>query len=91
MASFALALISAPQVQAGSVWLIMKEAVRVEGSRFALDLEKLEMRDMDQCEEQGAVFMASERMGRDRENMLVLNAWRLTNEIRLRSSEYFHC
>ena len=66
MASFALALISAPQVQAGSVWLIMKEAVRVEGSRFALDLEKLEMRDMDQCEEQGAVFMASERMGRDR-------------------------
>ena len=48
MASFALALISAPQVQAGSVWLIMKEAVRVEGSRFALDLEKLEMRDMDQ-------------------------------------------
>ena len=56
----------APAVQAGSIWLIMKEAVRVEGSRFALDLEKLEMRDMDQCEEQGAVFMASERMGRDR-------------------------
>ena len=62
---FAL-MIAAPSVQAGSIWLIMKEAVRVEGNRFALDLEKLEMRDMDQCEEQGAVFMASERMGRDR-------------------------
>ena len=44
----------------------MKEAVRAEGNRFALDLEKLEMKDMDQCEEQGAIFIASERMGEKR-------------------------
>ena len=56
----------APAVQAGSVWLIMKEAVAIKGTRFALDLEKLEMSDMDQCEEQGAIFIASERMGKDR-------------------------
>tara|TARA_B100001063_G_C16226566_1_gene294403 strand:+ start:214 stop:477 length:264 start_codon:yes stop_codon:yes gene_type:complete len=59
-------LIAAPAVQADSVWLIMKEAVRMSSSRFALDLEKLEMKDMEQCEEQGAVFISSERMGKDR-------------------------
>lgn len=64
--AIALSTLGALPVQAGSVWLIMKEAVRVEGSRFALDLEKLEMKDMEQCEEQGAVFIASERMGKNR-------------------------
>ena len=64
---FAL-LLAAPAVQAGSVWLIMKEAVkphRTAGS-FGIALEKLEMESMEQCEEQGAVFIASERMGKDR-------------------------
>ena len=59
-------LMAAPAVQADSVWLIMKEAVSDSGPRFALALEKLEMKAMEQCEEQGAVFIASERMGRNR-------------------------
>jgi len=60
--------VAAP-VRADSVWLIMKEAVFVQGQRFALGIEKLEMKDMEQCEEQGAIFMASERLGgRSREN-----------------------
>ena len=57
---FAL-LLTTPAVQAGSVWLIMKEAVSIKGSRFALALEKLEMSDMDQCEEQGAIWISSSR------------------------------
>ena len=57
-------------VQAGSVWLIMKEAVSLSGLRIAVDLEKLEMKDIDQCEEQGAIFMASERMGRKRDKYI---------------------
>lgn len=57
---------AAPAVQAGSVWLIIKEAVYLKSSRFSLALEKLEMENMEQCEEQGAVFIASERMGRNR-------------------------
>ena len=66
---FAL-MIAAPAVHAGSVWLIMKEAIKVGGmksqGRFGIALEKLEMESMEQCEEQGAVFIASERMGKDR-------------------------
>ena len=64
---FAL-FIAAPAVQAGSVWLIMKEAVKPKqtAGSFGIALEKLEMENMEQCEEQGAVFIASERMGRDR-------------------------
>ena len=61
--SIALTAIGAVPVHAGSVWLIMKEAVDSSGPRFALALEKLEMSDMDQCEEQGAIFMSSERLG----------------------------
>ena len=38
----------------------------LHGIRIAVDLEKLEMEDMDQCEEQGAIFVASERMGKER-------------------------
>ena len=57
---------AAPAVRAGSVWLIIKEAVYLKSSRFSLALEKLEMENMEQCEEQGAVFIASERMGRNR-------------------------
>ena len=66
---FAL-LLTTPAVQAGSVWLIMKEAVSIKGSRFALALEKLEMSDMDQCEEQGAIFVSSERMGEYRGSLV---------------------
>ena len=60
--SIALTAIVAVPVHAGSVWLIMKEAISIKGYKFALDLEKLEMKSM----EQGAVFIASERMGKDR-------------------------
>ena len=60
------ALLIGVPVQADTVWLIMKEAVVVTGS-FAVGMEKLEMTDMEQCEEQGAVFMSSERLGIKRE------------------------
>lgn len=65
---FAL-LLTTPAVQAGSVWLIMKEAVkpRKTAGSFGIALVKLEMESMDQCEEQGAIFVASERMGKDRD------------------------
>lgn len=65
LASAALTL-SLP-VQADTIWLIMKESVRVGPDEFALGMEKLEMKDMEQCEEQGAVFMTSERLGIKRE------------------------
>ena len=61
LASAAL-LIGLP-AQADTVWLIIKEAVKPGSSRFALGIEKLEMKDMEQCEEQGAIFMSSERLG----------------------------
>ncbi len=61
LASAAL-LIGLP-AQADTVWLIIKEAVKPGGSKFALGIEKLEMKDMEQCEEQGAIFMSSERLG----------------------------
>ena len=60
-------LIAAPAVQAGSVWLIMKEGIFVPGPAFSLDLEKLEMESMEQCEMQGAIFLSSERMGKSRD------------------------
>ena len=67
----AIMLLSASMTaNAGSVWLIMKEAVSIQGHRFALDLEKLEMSDMDQCEEQGAIFISSERMGEYRGSLV---------------------
>ena len=62
--SIALTAIGAVPVHAGSVWLIMKEAISIKGYKFALDLEKLEMKSMEQCEEQGAIFIARKRMGR---------------------------
>ena len=68
--SIAFTTIGTVPVQAESVWLIMKEAVQVPGPGFALAVEKLEMSDMDQCEEQGAIFMSSERLGG------IQSAWR---------------
>ena len=68
--AFALSTLGAAPVQASSVWLIMKEAVSLSGHRIAVDLEKLEMKDMDQCEEQGAIFIASERMGKERDKYI---------------------
>ena len=59
-------LMGATPAHAGSVWLIMKEAVFLKSDRFSLALEKLEMKSMEQCEEQGAVFVSSERMGKSR-------------------------
>ena len=61
------ALTIALPVQADSVWLIMKEAVKDKGVVITLGMEKLEMKDMEQCEEQGAVFMSSKRLGIQRE------------------------
>ncbi len=40
----------------GSVWLVMMYGAITGGS-----MEKLEMKDFDQCEEQGAFFKASKR------------------------------
>ena len=34
-----------------STWLIMKEAVKDKGVVITLGMEKLEMKDMEQCEE----------------------------------------
>ena len=48
-----------------TVWLIMKEGLYTYGE-LGIALEKLQMRDMEQCEEQGAIFLASERLGRTR-------------------------
>lgn len=48
-----------------TVWLIMKEGLYTKGE-LGIALEKLQMRDMEQCEEQGALFLASERLGRTR-------------------------
>ena len=73
MKSLVLAIIllsTSLPANAGSVWLIMKEAVSKKGPRFALALEKLEMSDMDQCEEQGAIFVSSERMGEYRGSLV---------------------
>ena len=58
-------LIVAPPIHAGSVWLIMKEADYTKGE-FVLDIDKVEMESMQQCEEQGAIYASSERMGRVR-------------------------
>lgn len=67
--ALALALLStSTPVQAGSVWLIIKEAVFLKSDRFSLALEKIEMDSIEQCEEQGAVFVSSERLGKSRGN-----------------------
>ena len=63
-------LIGASPVQAASVWLIMKEGIFIPGPAFSVDLEKLEMESMEQCEEQGAVFIASRRMGTGRDKFV---------------------
>lgn len=60
---FTVALLSASlPVQAGSVWLIIKEADYA--GNFVLDVDKIEMETMEQCEEQGALYISSKRMGR---------------------------
>jgi hypothetical protein len=59
-------MMAAPSAQAGSVWLIIKEGVYSYGE-LGITMEKIEMKDMDQCEEQGAVFISSKRLGKSRE------------------------
>lgn len=44
----------------GSIWLLLSID---DGSNYST-LEKIEMRDMDQCQIQGASFMAAETIGR---------------------------
>ena len=43
-----------------SIWLILSVDDGANYSTF----EKVEMKDMDQCEEQGAIFLASKKIGR---------------------------
>ena len=57
---------TAASAQARSVWLILKEGIFMKGPVFSIDLEKIEMKNMEQCEEQGAIFIASKRMGQGR-------------------------
>ena len=57
----ALALPTA--VNAESVWLILRYSPNNRGV-FAADLEKVEMKDMDQCEFQGAIFRSSKRINK---------------------------
>ncbi len=53
-------IFSAPQAAiAESVWLLLS----VDDGRNYSTLEKIEMKDMEQCEEQGAAFLASKRIG----------------------------
>ena len=54
------ALTIALPVQADSVWLIMKEVVSGK-ENIGVGMEKLEMRDLNQCEEQGAIWSSSKR------------------------------
>ena len=60
--AIALSTLGVLPVRAGSVWLIIKEA-DYRGT-FALDVDKIEMENMEQCEEQGALYVSSKRMGR---------------------------
>ena len=58
--AFVVALLShVLPVQAGSVWLLMREVNAVGG----MTLEKIEMESMEQCEIQGAIYIASKRLG----------------------------
>ena len=49
-------------VKAGSIWLVLKEGAEYYG-QFSVALEKIEMRDMDQCQEQGALWISSNTIG----------------------------
>ena len=62
----AFSALGASSVQAGSVWLIIKEGVYTYGE-LGVTMDKIEMSDMDQCEEQGAIFMSSKRLGKSRD------------------------
>jgi len=54
-------------VKADSVWLIMKEVVS-RGESFGIAIEKLEMKDLNQCEEQGAKYIVSKKLGKWRDS-----------------------
>ena len=58
LASAAL-LVGLP-AQADSVWLIMREWYN--GGYGALNYIKIPAKDLDSCEEQGALFVSSERL-----------------------------
>lgn len=46
-------------VQAGSVWLLVRDMTALG----YVDIEKIEMESMEQCETQGAMYIASKRLG----------------------------
>ena len=57
LASLPLTLMTTSQVQAESHWLVL-----TYGYGATVSLEKIEMTNEDQCEEQGALWMASRRI-----------------------------
>ena len=54
--AIALSTLGALPVQAGSVWLILVLRNMGGGS----SMEKIEMNDLEQCNEQGALYMANQ-------------------------------
>ena len=51
-------------VNADTVWLLLREKSRYGDE--PLVLEKIPTNSMEQCEEQGAIYMSSERLGSKR-------------------------
>ena len=60
--AIALSTLGVLPVQAGSVWLVLKEGTEYYG-QFSVALEKIEMENMDQCQEQGALWISSNTIG----------------------------
>lgn len=54
------ALRSTSNADKSSTWLVLS----VDDGRNYSSFEKVEMKDMDQCEEQGAVYLSSKTIGR---------------------------
>ena len=48
-------------VQADTVWLLMREYYTT-GYAGGLDYVKIQVKDIESCEEQGAIFVSSERL-----------------------------
>ena len=59
--AIALSTLGTVPVQAGSVWLLMREITMT-----GLAIEKIEMESMEQCEIQGAIYISTKRLGERR-------------------------
>ncbi len=60
--------------KAGSVWLVLKEGGEYYG-QFSVALEKIEMKNMDQCQEQGALWISSNTIGGRNSNTLKMTGF----------------